>query len=216
MDASALASIRAAYDAVASAYAEQFLSELDGKPLDRALLDWFADMVRGAGPVADLGTGCGHIARYLHERGVEVFGVDLSERTVALARKAHRDRGVEFRQGDFFALDLADRALAGAVAFYAYVHLPVEDLPAAFRELARVLRSGAPALIAFHVGDERIHVEEFLAQQVDVDWYLQPMATVAAALEGAGLAVEVRLERAPYPGREYASNRAYVLARRRG
>lgn len=214
MDSASLASIRAAYDAVAPAYAVRFLRELDEKPLDRVLLGWFAEMLRGAGPVADLGTGCGHVARYVHERGVDVFGVDLSDRSVALARETHRDRGLQFRQGDFFALDLADGALAGAVAFYAHVHLPPKELPAAFREMARVLRPGAPALVAFHVGDERIHVDEFLGRRIDVDWYLLPMAAVTAALDGAGLAVEVRIERAPYEG-EYPTSRGYVLARKR-
>jgi hypothetical protein len=37
---------------------------------------------------------------------------------------------------------------------------------------------------------------------------------VADALERAGLAVETKLERAPYPG-EHQTPRGYVLARRR-
>ncbi len=208
-----LASVRAAYDAVAPAYAEKFLRELEGKPLDRALLAWFAEMVRGAGPVAELGSGCGHVARYLHERGADVFGVDISERSVALALETHRDRGIQFRVGDFLALDQPDAALAGVVAFYAYVHLPTGELQAAFRELARVLRPGAPALVALHLGEERLHVEEFLGSKVDVSWYMHPMTAIAAALEGAGLAIEVKLERAPY-AEEYPTSRGYVLARR--
>ena len=54
MDAEALAKVKAAYDAVAPAYAGQFLHELDGKPFDRALLVGFAELVRGQGTVADL------------------------------------------------------------------------------------------------------------------------------------------------------------------
>ena len=80
MDPAALAAVRAAYDAVSRAYANEFLHELDRKPYERALLGAFAEMVRGAGPVADLGAGCGHVARFLHERGVDAFGVDLSPR----------------------------------------------------------------------------------------------------------------------------------------
>ncbi len=160
MDADALAKVKAAYDAVAPRYAEQFLHELDAKPFDRALLVGFAELVRGQGPVADLGTGCGHVARLLKERGVDAFGVDFSPRTIALARDLHRDVGLEIREGDFLALDVADGALAGATAFYAYVHLDPADLPGAFREVARVLRPGAPFLVGVHVGDERMHVEE--------------------------------------------------------
>lgn len=95
-----LDSLRAAYDAVASVYAERFLRELEHKPLDRAILDWFVGLARGAGRVADLGTGTGQIARYVHERGVDVFGVDLSPGMVSLARDLHRERGIEFRIGN--------------------------------------------------------------------------------------------------------------------
>jgi hypothetical protein len=37
---------RASYDAVAEAYATAFSDELAGKPLDRALLDGFAELCR--------------------------------------------------------------------------------------------------------------------------------------------------------------------------
>ncbi len=214
MDAEALAKVKAAYDAVAPAYAGQFLHELDGKPFDRALLVGFAELVRGQGAVADLGTGCGHVARLLKERGVDAFGVDFSPVTVAHARALHRDVGLELREEDFLALHLADGALAGATAFYAYVHLDPADLPAAFGEVARVLRPGAPFLVGFHLGDERFHVEEWLGARVGIDWRFFPMATVVGAIEGAGLAVEARVERAPYAS-EYPTNRGYVLARRK-
>ncbi len=214
MDARALAKVKAAYDAVAPRYAEQFLHELDAKPFDRALLVGFADLVRGQGPVADLGTGCGHVARLLKERGVDAFGVDLSSATVAHARDLHRDVGLELREDDFFALHLADGSLAGATAFYAYVHLDPAELPAAFREVARVLRAGAPFLLGFHLGDEALHVEEWLGTKVGIDWRFFPMATVVGAIEGAGLAVEAKVERAPYPS-EYPTDRGYVLARKR-
>jgi hypothetical protein len=46
-----------------------------------------------------------------------------------------------------------------------------------------------------------------------VDFRLLGPAAVAAAMEGAGLTVEVRLERAPYP-QENPARRAYLLARR--
>jgi SAM-dependent methyltransferase len=59
--------------------------------LGSELLDGFADRWRGAGLVLDVGCGPGHIARYLHERGVEIAGVDLSPRTVEVARKRTAD-----------------------------------------------------------------------------------------------------------------------------
>jgi hypothetical protein len=47
---------QAANDAVARAYDRQFGGELDGKPLDRALLTGLVELV-GAGTIADVGCG---------------------------------------------------------------------------------------------------------------------------------------------------------------
>ena len=69
--------VRALYDTVATAYDAAFANELDGRPLDRALLAGLVDSI-GEGPVADLGCGPGQVAVHLHRCGVEqVVGVDI-------------------------------------------------------------------------------------------------------------------------------------------
>jgi hypothetical protein len=54
-----LRATRASYDAVAADYASRFHDELTAKPLDRAMLTGFADLVRAAGgggsPTSDAG-----------------------------------------------------------------------------------------------------------------------------------------------------------------
>ena len=67
--------LRRTYDAVTDEYVRRIYNELDGKPLDRSLLDRFADAVRDVGQVGDVGCGPGQVARYLHERGVTVVGI---------------------------------------------------------------------------------------------------------------------------------------------
>ncbi len=52
---------RAFYDAVAEAYVERFGVGMT-KPLERALLGAFAELVRDTGPVADVGCGPGRVA----------------------------------------------------------------------------------------------------------------------------------------------------------
>jgi hypothetical protein len=46
---SSLDTTRAAYDAVATRYAELFRDSVEDRPLDRALVTAFAEYVRGAG-----------------------------------------------------------------------------------------------------------------------------------------------------------------------
>jgi trans-aconitate methyltransferase len=70
---------QASYDLVADEYVRRIFDELRHKPLDRQLLDRFAAGVRDAGPACDMGCGPGHVARYLHERGLEVCGIDTDQ-----------------------------------------------------------------------------------------------------------------------------------------
>ncbi len=73
---------------------------------------------------------------------------------------------VEFREGDMLALDAPDGAWAGIVAFYSIIHIPRGDMARALGELRRVLRPGGLLLLAFHVGDDAIHLDEWWGQQV--------------------------------------------------
>ncbi|MET0398137.1 MAG: class I SAM-dependent methyltransferase [Longimicrobiaceae bacterium] len=206
--------VRASYDRVAGEYARRIAGELAHKPLDRELLDRFAGRVRGAGSVADLGCGPGHVARYLADRGVDAFGLDLSPAMVEQARELQP--GVPFRVGDVTALDAPDGEWAGAVAYYSLIHLPRGIVAAALREVARALRPGAPLLVAFHVGDETRRMDEWWGHPVRLDFVFFGVDEMAGWLREAGFAVEDATEREPYPGVEAPTRRAYLLAVKSG
>ncbi len=70
--------LRDSYDQVAEEYVARIFHELEQKPLDRQLLDRFAAEVRDLGPACDMGCGPGHIAQYLHNRRVNVLGIEAS------------------------------------------------------------------------------------------------------------------------------------------
>jgi len=201
--------VRRSYDAVARDYAASFAGELDGKPLDRALL---ASLIEQAGPgvlVADLGCGPGHVTSWLAGHGASAVGIDLSEAMVAIARQEHPE--AEFRPGDLLALPAADGEFGAVIAFYSLIHLEPGELAPALREISRVLAPGGLVLVSFHAGSDVVHRDEWLGHQVDVDFRFLEVADVAAAMEAAGLTVQMRLERTAYPG-EVATTRGYILA----
>ena len=200
------------YDAVADEYVRRIFDELQHKPLDRLLLDRFAASVRGMEPVCDMGCGPGQVARYLHERGVEVCGVDLSPAMVE--RASGLTSGVEFRQGDMLALDVPDRTWAGITAFYSLIHIPRADLERALCELCRVLQPGGLLLVSFHIGNETIHLDEWWGNPVCVDFHKFQSAEMAGYLTSAGFEIEEIIEREPYPDVEHQSRRSYIFARR--
>jgi SAM-dependent methyltransferase len=205
-------STRRGYDRVATQYAARVAGELEHKPLDRELLDRYADAVRGRGTVCDLGCGPGHVARYLHERGVDVVGVDLSEGMLEQARRLNP--GIEFRRGDMAALDVADGAWAGIVAFYSLIHIPREHMIGVLREIRRVLRPGGPLFVAFHLGSETRHVDDWWGEVVSLDFEFFERAEMETFLGEAGFTIAESVERGHYEGVEVDTRRAYLLARK--
>ena len=176
---------RESYDEIAATYTERMFTELAGKPLDRHLLNRFAEDVGARGRVADLGCGPGHVARYLHEQGVRMLGIDLSPRMIDWARK--RSPEIEFRVGDMRALELADGALAGIVAFYSLIHIDEAEMGSTLRELRRVLAPGGLLLVAFHIGEETVHRDELWGHAVSLDFRFLMPPRMVAHLDGGGL-----------------------------
>lgn len=208
------ARVRSCYDLLARAYASRFSEELAHKPLDCELLRRFAIEVAGRGPVYDLGCGPGQATVFLHDLGGRVRGLDLSPGLVAQARR--RRPGIDFMVGDMLALPVSDRALAGIVSFYSIVHFSAEQLQAAFSEAFRVLRKDGRILIAFHVGQGPLHVDEFLDQPVSADIMCHDPVEVSADLAMAGFAQIEIFEREHYPGIELPTRRGYVFATKYG
>jgi len=203
-----------AYDAIAEQYAEHFRGEHEKKPLDREVLARFAREAAGKGPVWDLGCGPGHTAGYLKSLGAQVCGLDLSEKMLERARRTHPD--IVFKRGDLLDLPFADESLSAVIAFYAIVHFSRGQVRKAFRETWRVLAPGGLFLCSHHVGDEIMHLSEFLGRTMDIDFMFFPTDFILRALQEAGFKRLEAIEREPYPEVEYPSRRAYVFARKRG
>jgi SAM-dependent methyltransferase len=202
---------RESYDSAAKAYAEHLADELVHKPLDRHLLNRFAEETRGQGLVADFGCGPGHVARYLHEQGVQTIGTDLSLGMIEVATSLHP--GLELRVDDMTRPDFADASLAGIVSFYSIVHFEAVELGAIFQQMRRVLAPGGLALVAFHIGDQVVHLDDLFGAPVSLDFRFHSPGQIVEALRQARLTVIEHTEREPYEGVEYPSRRCYLLAR---
>jgi ubiquinone/menaquinone biosynthesis C-methylase UbiE len=206
-----LAVTAAAYDAIAVRYAEFVQGELDGLPLDRAVLGAFAEHVdeAGGGLVADLGCGEGRIGAHLAGLGLDILGIDLS---TALTRIATvRYPGLRFAVGSMHALPLRDGALAGAVSWYSVIHAVPDDLPAYFGEFARVLRPGGHLLVAFFEAVGEPVTRHGHAVTTAYRW---PANDLAALASQARFAEVGRMSREPCDGER--SRRGHLLLRRQG
>ncbi|MCX5423210.1 class I SAM-dependent methyltransferase [Streptomyces sp. NBC_00078] len=205
---------RTSYDAMAKPYAERYPNGLGGRPLDLALVTAFAELVRAVGtaPVADVGSGPGHVTARLDALGVPAFGVDVSPGMVALARRAHP--GLRFHVGSMTSLDLPDETLGGVLALYSIIHVPDDHLPTVFDEFRRALVPGGHALLGFQSGDEEghLHLTERFGQEISLDYYWRTPDTVAERLTKAGLRMRARVVREPLE--EETRPRAFLLAQK--
>lgn len=143
---------------------------------------------------------------------MSVTGIDLSPELVRQARLLNP--GVEFHVADMTALPDADGTWAGITAFYSLIHLPRGQVVSALRETHRVLQPGGRLQIAFHLGDEVLHLDEWWGRTVCVDFVFFQTSEMRRYLVEAGFEVLEALERDPYPEIEHQSRRAYLLARK--
>lgn len=123
---------------------------------------------------------------------------------------------ISFQQGDMRALSgVADHTFRGVAAFYSIVHVLSADVVNALREIRRVLRPRGVLLLAFHIGREIVHKDEWWGQQVSVDFIFYETGAMKNYPRAAGFEVEEAIERDPYGvDVEYPSRRAYIFARR--
>jgi ubiquinone/menaquinone biosynthesis C-methylase UbiE len=207
-----LNTIERMYDTVAKEYAETFIGEHEKKPKDQEILLRFSQEVGDRCPVWDFGCGPGQTAKYLTDLGIEISGLDLSGKILEQAREIHPE--IHFRKGNILSLEFDDNSIAGVVAFYAIVHFTKEQVGSAFREIFRVLQPGGIFLLAYHIGEETIHLDEFLGQTIDIDFMYFTSEFIFRCLKTSGFKKIEIIEREPYPEVEYQSRRAYVFAKK--
>lgn len=148
------------------------------------------------GHLLDIGSGIGGPARFLSRvTGCRVTGIDLTAEFVETAKWLTEEQGqggdVSFVQGSALESPFEDASFDGA--WMQHVNMNIADKAGLFREVARVLKAGAP--FAMH---------EILADGADQPYFPVPWSRTA---EGSHLAHEAEfrsaLESAGFEVREW-------------
>ena len=159
-----------------------------------------------------MGCGPGQTTKYLKNLGVNVSGLDLSEKILEQAKKIHP--GIRFIKGNILNLKFENNSIAGIVAFYAIVHFTNKQVKKAFLEIFRVLKPGGIFLFTFHIGENSIHVDESMGKKVDIDFMFFTTDFILNCIKNIGFIKIEIIDRDPYPEIEYQSRRAYVFAKK--
>ena len=84
-----LSKVASLYDTVAEEYAETFSDEHEKKPKDQEILHRFSQDIGDRRPVWNFGCGPGQTTKYLKNLGLDISGIDLSEKMLEQARTIH-------------------------------------------------------------------------------------------------------------------------------
>ncbi|MGH3703529.1 MAG: class I SAM-dependent methyltransferase [Agromyces sp.] len=203
------------WDARAERYLELFRDELGGKPFDRALLADFAAHVGAGARVVDAGCGpCGHVAALLAGFGLDVLGIDLSPRCIALARR--EQPGIRFEVADQRAITpaMTDGPLDGLVSYYSLHDQPKREVALTFAAWATAIRPGGRLLVVAKEGTGDGIVDDPRGSGIRVYWAEYAEAELGAAAVAAGFVVDELAVREAYDD-EIPTRRIALSATRR-
>ena len=124
-----------------------------------------------------------------------------------------RDPQIKFEEGRLDALPFEAEVFAGAVCWYSIIYTPPESLPAAFRELARVLMPAGYLLLAFQAESEPVYRTNAHGTHLPLTSYRHSVKDVADLLVDMGFAIYATVLRAPDLEDE-TSFQGFVLASR--
>ncbi len=204
--------IKASYNSVATKYTDAFFNELDHKPLDRHLLEEFTSKVRYDSKICDLGCGPGHISRFLKDRDKDVFGIDLSNEMLNIAKVKNPD--IDYKIGNMMDLELQDNSLGGVVSFYSIVHCTINEVEGVFKEVWRVLEKDGLLFLSFHSGTQILHVDSLFDEKVNLDYMFFDTEEIVGILKRVGFRIMEAVTRLPYEDYEYASKRGYIICQK--
>jgi ubiquinone/menaquinone biosynthesis C-methylase UbiE len=140
------------------------------------------------GDALDLGCGTGrHATTDLAAAGFRVTGVDLSARSIEVARR-------EVPSGRFLVADMATIVFPAesfdlVTAFYSIIHLPRDDHGRLLRRVARWLRPGGGLVVNLGTSGSDAFADDWLG--VPMYWSSWDQRTNRRLLEAAGLDVLV-------------------------
>jgi ubiquinone/menaquinone biosynthesis C-methylase UbiE len=142
----------APFDAVAARYDETFTSSRIGQAQRAAVWSELARTFRSGDRVLEIGCGTGIDACFLAERGVDVTACDSSSQMIAIVTRRIQENGQQklvhpllLRAEDIATLT-ADKLFDGAFSNFGALNC-VQDLQQLARNLAKLLRPDAPALL---------------------------------------------------------------------
>lgn len=203
---------RQAYNLLAQEYHDLFHNEMKEKEYDRNFVDSFISRFNKDALILDAGCGpSGHIGRYVFDKGLQVIGVDLSEKCVEMARQLNP--GMEFQIGDIGNLAFDDNSFDGIISYYSIIDTPKNQVPKILKEFRRVLKPGGYLLVAVKAGDTEGYIYHPLGDKVEIYMSLFSEEEISSYYEKGGFVLEFIERRNPYDF-EISNERIFAIGKK--
>ncbi|MGW7209871.1 class I SAM-dependent DNA methyltransferase [Streptomyces sp. NPDC054837] len=204
-----------AFDAIGDRYDEAF----PHKEGQVASAEWLIGSLSAGSRVLDLGCGTGiPTARQLAQGGLDVVGVDLSDRMVTLARR-------QVPTGTFHRADIADLRPDGprdlgrfdaVAAFFSLLMLERAEIPLAVRTIHHLLVPGGLFALSMVEADVDDFSIPFIGSTIRVSGYLRDELREVVEAEGFEIAEESSYSYAPASVDVPPEVQIFLRCRRRG
>jgi SAM-dependent methyltransferase len=204
---------RQAYNLAAQRYHDLFHDEMNEKEYDRRLLDSFAGRFNKDSLICDAGCGpSGHIGRYVFDKGIQVVGVDISDKCVELARQYNPK--MRFERRDIGNLAFDDSSFDGMISYYSIIDTPKKYVSRIFSEFHRVLKPGGYLLVAVKAGMTEGYIDNLLGIKTEIYFTLFTEKEMTRYFEKAGFLLEFIERRNPYDF-EISNERIFAIGNKK-
>ena len=188
---------RNSYNKAAQKYYELFYDELAEKEFDKKFLDEYLKLFNTNSTICSVGCGpCGHIEKYIYQKGFRIIGIDISEKCIEIARK--NNPTIQFEVGDFSKTNYEDNYFDGLVSYYSIVDSPKIYLDKIFKEFNRVLKKNGYLLLVVKEGNTEGYTKELLGIETEIYFSLFTEYEIRTILERNDFEVVKMSIRKPY------------------
>ncbi|MBU1014734.1 MAG: class I SAM-dependent methyltransferase [Bacteroidetes bacterium] len=188
---------RDAYNLAADKYHNLFHNEMSEKEFDRSLLDNFAGKLPKGSLICDAGCGpSAHIGRYLFDKGIDVIGVDISDRCIELASTLNPE--MKFKCNDMAKMDFESNYFDAVISYYSIIHTPKSFVNKLFNEFYRILKPNGYLLLAVKIGTEEGIQSQLIGIDTEIYFSLFTLKEIMDYFKNAGFDLDFIEKRNPY------------------
>ncbi|MBE0570390.1 MAG: class I SAM-dependent methyltransferase [Ignavibacteriaceae bacterium] len=203
---------RQAYNLAAQKYHELFHNEMYKKEYDRKLLDSFAARFHKDSLICDAGCGpSAHIGRYLFEKGINIVGVDISEKCIELAQQYNPE--MKFECADISNMSFDNNTFDGLISYYSLINTPKIYVQRFFTEFHRVLKPKGYLLVVAKAGTTEGYNDDLLGIKAKNYFTLFSVEEIVDYFKEANFTLEFIEKRNPYDF-EISSERIFAIGKK--